>query len=163
MSLLEKALLPLYFHHRYQMKAALNTVGGADYYYAVRGDNQTPVTIVAGREQRRALENVLVTLDADFLAIPDHILELIPPPAYRYGDGEPFPRHTGILFDPLTAADVSADYTLSLLLHPERMARLVDYHSRDTDNLGLGEVVDGSPRGDLVLGLPCGRLPRTSP
>ena len=143
MSLLEQALLPLYLHHRYQMKSALNTVGGADYYYAVRGDNQTPVTIVPGSEQRRALENVLVTLDADFLAIPDHILELIPPPAYRYGGGEPFPRHTGILFDPLTAADVSADYTMSLLLHPERMARLVDYHSRDTDNLGLGEVVDG--------------------
>jgi len=143
MSLLEQALLPLYLHHRYQMKSALNTVGGADYYYALRGDNQTPVTIVPGREQRRALENVLLTLDADFLAIPDHILELIPPPAYRYGGGEPFPRHTGILFDPLTAADVSADYTMALLLHPERMARLVDYHSRDTDNLGLGEVIDG--------------------
>ena len=143
MSLLEQALLPLYLHHRYQMKSALNTVGGADYYYALRGDNQTPVTIVPGREQRRALENVLVTLGAEFLAIPDHILELIPPPAYRYGGGETFPRHTGILFDPLTAADVSADYTMSLLLHPERMARLVDYHSRDTDNLGLGEVIDG--------------------
>ena len=52
-------------------------------------------------------------------------------------------RSIAPFFDPLTAADVSADYTMSLLLHPERMARLVDYHSRDTDNLGLGEVVDG--------------------
>ncbi len=142
MSLLEQALVPLYLHHRYQMKAATNTIGGADYYYALRGDQQTPITIVPGREQRRALETVTRTLEADFLAIPDRILDIIPPPAYRYSEGEKFPRHTGLLFDPLTAADVSADYTVELLLHPERMARVVDYHSRDADYPGLGDVVD---------------------
>ena len=142
MSLLELALVPLYLHHRYQMKAAMNTVGGADYYYALRGDNQTPVTIVPGREQRRALATIVRTLEADFLAVPEVILEMIPPPAYRYSEGERFPRHTGLLFDPLTAADVSADYTVELLLHPERMARVVDYHSRSSDYPGLGEVVD---------------------
>ena len=142
MSLLESALVPLYLHHRYQMKAAMNTVGGADYYYALRGDNQTPVTIVSGREQRRALATIVRTLEADFLAVPRDILEMIPPPAYRYSEGEMFPRHTGLLFDPLTAADVSADYTVELLLHPERMARIVDYHSRNSEYPGLGEVVD---------------------
>ena len=142
MSLLESALVPLYLHHRYQMKAAMNTVGGADYYYALRGDDQTPVTIVPGREQRRALATIVRTLEADFLAVPEDILEMIPPPAYRYSEGERFPRHTGLLFDPLTAADVSADYTVELLLHPERMARVVDYHSRNSDYPGLGEVVD---------------------
>ena len=125
-----------------KMKAAMNTVGGADYTYALRGDNQTPVTIVAGREQRRALATIVRTLEADFLAVPKDILELIPPPAYRYSQGEVFPRHTGLLFDPLTAADVSADYTVELLLHPERMARVVDYHSRNSDYPGLGDVVD---------------------
>ena len=142
MSLLESALVPLYLHHRYQMKAAMNTVGGADYYYALRGDNQTPVTIVPGREQRRALATIVRTLEADFLAVPRNILEMIPPPAYRYSVGEKFPRHTGLLFDPLTTADVAADYTVELLLHPERMARVVDYHGRDNDYPGLGDVVD---------------------
>ena len=142
MSLLESALVPLYLHHRYQMKAAMNTVGGADYYYALRGDNQTPVTIVPGREQRRALATIVRTLEADFLAVPPNILEMIPPSAYRYAEGEKFPRHTGLLFDPLTAAAVSADYTVELLLHPERMARVVDYHSRDNDYPGLGDIVD---------------------
>ena len=141
MSLLEQALVPLYLHHRYQMKAAMNTVGGVDYYYALRGDGQKPVTIVNGAEQRRALDVILQTLDVDFLAIPQTLLEMIPPPAYRYDQGEMFPRHTGLLFDPLTAADVSADYTLSLLLHPERMARLVDHNARDETYLGLEEVI----------------------
>lgn len=142
MSLLEEALVPLYLHHRYQMKAAMNSIGGAEYYYALRGDTQTPIAIVPGSEQRRALETVVRTLGADFLAVPERIVDLIPPPAYRYSEGERFPRHTGLLFDPLTAADVSADYTVELLLHPERMARVVDYHSRDSDYPGLGDVID---------------------
>jgi len=142
LSLLEKALVPLYLHHRYQMKAAMNTVGGVDYYYALRGDGQTPATIVPGTEQRRALGAILETLSAEFLAVPEDVVEMIPPPAYRYDQGEMFPRHTGLLFDPLTAADVSADYTVELLLHPERAARLVDHHARDTSHLGLEEVVE---------------------
>jgi hypothetical protein len=142
MSLLEKVLVPLYLHHRYQMKAAMNSVGGAEYYYAVRGDGQTPVSIVPGERQREAIEIIAQTLTPEFLAVPDHILELIPPAAYRYDDGETFPRNTGLLFDPLTAADVSADYTVSLLLHPERMARLVDYHARSEEYPGLADVID---------------------
>jgi hypothetical protein len=143
MSLLEQALVPLYLHHRYQMKAALNTLGGAEYYYALRGDGQQPIAIVPGDEQRRALKTVLETLTPEFLAVPEPIRDMIPPPAYRYDEGETFPRHTGLLFDPLTAADVSADYTVSLTLHPERMARLVDFHSRSAEYPGLDEVVEG--------------------
>ena len=143
MSLLERALVPLYLHHRYQMKAALNTLGGADYYYALRGDGQKPITIVPGAEQRRALKTVLQTLTPEFLAVPEPILEMIPPPAYRYNEGEMFPRHTGLLFDPVTAAGVAADYTVSLTLQPERMARLVDFNARSDEYPGLGEVVDG--------------------
>jgi hypothetical protein len=67
---------------------------------------------------------------------------MIPPPAYRYDEGEIFPRATGLLFDPLTAADVAADFTASLILHPERMARLVDYGSRSDEYPGLDDVVD---------------------
>ena len=65
------------------MKAALNTVGGQEYYYAVRGDGQRPVAPIPGGRQREALETVLRTLETDFLALPERIVELIPPPAYR--------------------------------------------------------------------------------
>jgi hypothetical protein len=142
MSLLEQALVPLYLHHRYQLTAALNTLGGNDYYYALRGDGQTPVAIVPGDAQRKALDAALSTLEPEFLTIPERILSLIPPPAYRYDEGESFDRHTGLLFDPLTAADSSADFTVSLILHPERMARLVEYGSRSDEYPDLGEVVD---------------------
>jgi hypothetical protein len=157
MSLLEQALVPLYLHHRYQMKAAMNTVGGADYYYAVRGDNQTPITIVPGREQRRALATIVRTLEAEFLTLPQSLIDMIPPPAYRYSEGEAFARHTGLLFDPLTAAGASADYTVELLLHPERMARVVDYHSRDADYPGLEDVVDAMFGATWTAALPTDR------
>jgi len=142
MSLLEQALLPLYLHHRFQLNGALNSLGGAEYYYALRGDGQTPVTIVPGDEQRRALDAALETLEPEFLAVPERILRLIPPPAYRYEEGETFPRATGLLFDPLTAAAVAADFTASLIFHPERMARLVEYGSRSEEYPGLDDVLD---------------------
>ena len=142
MSLLEPVLVPLYLHHRFQMKAALNTVGGQEYYYAVRGDGQRPVASVPGSRQREALNIVLQTLETDFLALPERIIEMIPPPAYREAGGETFDGNTGLVFDPLAAADTSADYTVELLLHPERMARLVNNHALDPDQPGLAEVLD---------------------
>jgi hypothetical protein len=142
MSLLEQALLPLYLHHRFQLNGALNSLGGVDYYYALRGDGQTPVAIVPGDEQWRALEAALKTLEPEFLAIPERILAMIPPPAYRYEEGEIFARATGLPFDPLTAADIAADFTASSIFHPERMARLVEYGSRSEEYPGLDDVVD---------------------
>ena len=142
MSLLEPVLVPLYLHHRFQMKSALNTVGGQEYYYAVRGDGQRPVAPIPGDRQRHALEVVLSTLETDFLALPERIVEMVPPPAYREAGGETFDGHTGLVFDPLAAADTSADYTVELLLHPERMARLVNNHALDSDQPGLAEVLD---------------------
>ncbi len=142
MSSLEPILVPLYLHHRFQLKAAMNTIGGQEYYYAVRGDGQMPVAPIPGDRQRHALDVVLRTLDTDFLALPERIVDLLPPPAYRERGGETFDGHTGLVFDPLAAADTSADYTVLLLLHPERMARLVNNHARDPDQPGLGEVLD---------------------
>ena len=142
LSLLEPVLAPLYLHHRFQMKAALNTVGGQEYYYALRGDGQRPVAPVPGDRQRHALEVVLRTLETDFLALPERIVGMIPPPAYRERGGEGFDGHTGLVFDPLAVADTSADYTVLLLLHPERMARLVNNHALDPGQPGLGEVLD---------------------
>ena len=142
MSLLEPVLVPLYLHHRFQMKAAMNTIGGQEYYYAVRGDGQRPVAPIPGDRQREALEIVLRTLDTDFLALPERIVEMVPPPAYREAGGETFDGNTGLVFDPLAAADTSADYTVELLLHPERMARLVNNHALDPEQPGLEEVLD---------------------
>jgi len=138
---LEVVLLPLYMHHRFQLNSAAQTLGGADYRNAVRGDGQVPFTIVNGEEQRDALETLLSTLNIDFLALPPELLALLPPPADRHNQGEMFPGRTELLFDPLGAAEASAYFTLSNILHPARMARLVAYGSLG-DYPDLEEVID---------------------
>ena len=141
LSTLEYVLLPLYMHHRFQLRSAVQSLGGADYRYAVKGDGQTPYVIVSPEEQRDALETVLSTLDVDFLALPRSIVDLIPPPADRWDEGESFPGHTGLIFDPIAVAEASAAFTVGEILHPNRMARLVYYGSR-AEYPDLGEVVD---------------------
>lgn len=140
-STLELVLLPLYMHHRFQLRSAVQSLGGADYRYASKGDGQVPLTIVNGAEQRDALETVLSTVDVDFVALPESVVRMIPPPAYRHGDGEVFPGYTELLFDPLAIAEASAGFTVEEILHPERMARLVVYGSMG-DYPDLEEVVD---------------------
>ena len=149
---LEFVLLPLYMHHRFQLRAAAQSLGGADYAYAVKGDGQTPVTIVPGEEQRDALETILSALTVDFLVLPEEVVGMIPPPAFRHEEGEVFAGRTELLFDPLGAAEAAADFTVGEILHPARMARLVVYGSMG-DYPDLEEVIDrlvvatwGAPR-----------------
>ncbi len=139
---LEAVLVPLYLHHRYQVEAAIRSVGGVDYSYAVRGDGQAPLRSVPGGRQREALDAVLETLDPDFLAIPQRIVATIPPRAFGTPAEETFAGRTGPTFDPLGAAASAADYTVGLLLHPGRMARLVEQGARDEELPGLDEVAD---------------------
>jgi hypothetical protein len=141
---LEEVLVPIYFAHRYQVEAAVKVIGGMHYTYAVRGDGQTPVEIVSANAQEEALEVVLGTLEAEFLAIPTDIMELIPPRAYGYNRGrENFRLHTEFTLDPLAAAEASANHSLGLLLHPARAARLVEFHARDQKLPGLEQVLEG--------------------
>jgi len=58
------------------------------------------------------------------------------------GGGGTFSGRAGPVFDLLSAADVAADLTLSALLHPQRATRLVEFHRRDPDMLGLKDVLD---------------------
>ena len=138
---LEYVLLPLYMHHRFQLNSAAQSIGGANYRNAVRGDGQTPFTIIDGDEQRDALNTVLSTLSVDFLKLPENVLDLLPPAAYRHTQGESFPGRAGLLFDALGAAEASANLTVQQLMHPARMARLVSYGSMG-DYPDLEEVVD---------------------
>ncbi len=141
MSTLEVVLFPLYMHHRFQLTAGVQSLGGANYTYAMRDDGQTPYTIVPAEEQRDALETVLSTLTTDFLTIPEDIVAMIPPPAFRRREGVLFASHTGLLFDPIGAAEASAGFTVENLLHPARMGRLVLFGSMG-DYPNLEEVVD---------------------
>ena len=143
MATLEEVLVPIYLFHRYQIEAASKVIGGVDYTYALKGDGQKPLEIVAPQEQRRALEALLKTVDPDALALPESVLQLIPPhPAGFDRTSELFQLHTGMTFDPLAAAETAADMTITMILHRERAARLVEYHARDAKYPGLDEVIE---------------------
>src|SRR6266851_4409641 len=79
LSLLEAKLLPLYLHHRYQLQAAVKSVGGVYYTYAVktasRANPGKVQEIVSPARQRDALVAVLETIRLDALAISPRILE----------------------------------------------------------------------------------------
>ena len=143
MALLEDTLVPVYLFHRYQTEAAVKVIGGQTYTYALRGDGQTPTTPIPATEQRRALDAVLKTIAPETLAVPDRIAALIPPHPTGYErTRESFNTHTGMTFDVIGAAETAAGQTISLLLDPERAARLVSYHGEAPSQLGLGEVLD---------------------
>jgi len=113
------------------------------YHHKIRGDVLGDPVVVPGHEQRRALEALLETIRPESLALPDGLLGLIPPRPPSYEETKDlFPGRTGRTFDSLAAAETAAGITVRLLLHPERAARLVEYHSRDPEAPGFGEVVD---------------------
>ena len=156
MATIEDVLVPLYLLHRYQVEAASKLVGGMDYTFSLRGDGETPTQIVAPAEQRRALAAVLATLKPEVLALPESLLKIIPPRPPEYERGrEHFKIRTSPAFDALAPAEAAAQHTLQFLFNPERAARLVEFHSRNAENLGLQEVLDGiltatweAPHGD---------------
>ncbi|RMD89348.1 MAG: peptidase, partial [Calditrichaeota bacterium] len=140
---LEEVLVPVYLMHRYQTEAAAKVLGGLFYTYAVRGDGQKITEVVDADEQRRALQVLLKTLSPATLALPEKILQLIPPrpPGYPRSR-ETFNSRTGVTFDPLAAVESAANHTLQLLLHPQRATRLVEFHARNPRYPGLSEVLD---------------------
>jgi len=140
---LEEVLAPLYLMHRYQLEAVSKLIGGLDYTYAVRGDDQSIVKPVLGGVQEKAIAALIGSLQAEVLDIPESILKIIPPKPPGYSRGrESFNSRTGPAFDPLSAAESLADISLMLLLHPQRAARLVKQHAAKPGTPGLHTVLD---------------------
>ncbi|HXG66121.1 MAG TPA: zinc-dependent metalloprotease [Blastocatellia bacterium] len=148
LSMLEAKFLPLYLHHRYQLQAAVKSLGGVYYTYAVKTANGPSPgrvqEVVPAARQREALNAVLDCLNVEALEIPERILSLMPPRAFGYGGGttELFAKRTSPVFDPIGAATIAADLAVSGLLEPNRAARLLEFHARDRRNPDFKEVVD---------------------
>jgi hypothetical protein len=146
LSLLEAKLLPLYLHHRYQLQAAVKTVGGLYYTYSVKtaaGPSPPQVQqVVPAARQRDAANAVLDTIKPEELALPPRILALIPPRAFGYEGGtqELFAKRTDPAFDPIAASSIAADLAVSALLEPHRAARLNQFHALDKNNPDFAEV-----------------------
>lgn len=141
LALLHEVFVPVYFHHRYQVEAAAKSLGGLNYTHAVNGDAEPTTSPVPGLDQRRALRSLLATLEPEILDVPESVLEVMYPRAFGYsGNREMLSGHTEPTFDALAAAATAADLVVGLILQPERMARLVDFHRRDSSLPGPREV-----------------------
>jgi Met-zincin/Domain of unknown function (DUF5117) len=140
---LEDTLVPLYLLERYQTEAASKEIGGLDYRYNLRGDGQINPAIVNPEDQRKALAAVLKTLSPETLTLPESLLQIFPPrPPGLERTRESFASHTGLTFDPIAAAESSADLTLALLVNPERASRLIEYHMRVPASPSLRSVLE---------------------
>jgi hypothetical protein len=143
MALLEDTLVPLYLLHRYQTEAAAKWIGGLNYRYAARGDGSFVTEPIPYQQQIKALHAVLETLNPGNLTLPESLLRMLPPRPPDYPrTRESFGAHTGLAFDAEGPVEAAAGLTASLLFHPSRASRLVEYHARDPKQLGLEETLN---------------------
>jgi len=140
---LEEVLVPIYFFHRYQTEAAVKIIGGLNYSYALRGDGQLVTELVNRAQAEKALEVLLKTISPEHLTLSENIIEKLPPRTLGSSrNREVINIRTGLTFDALGAAESAANLTLSLLFHPSRVQRLVEYKARDNKQLGFNEMID---------------------
>jgi hypothetical protein len=143
MALLEEALVPVYFFHRYQAEAASKLIGGLNYRYALRGDGQPVTEMLPPAQQQKALEALLNTLSPQALALPRELIQKIPPhPAGYPRTREVMRSRTDLPFDPLAYAEAASDMVFGLLLHPARATRLVQHHALNNQQPSLEAVLD---------------------
>jgi hypothetical protein len=143
MAALHDVLVPMYLFHRYQVESTVKLLGGVHYNYNARGDGQSGPTAVDQKQQHEALKAMMQTLNPSLLALPEHILDLIPPqPTGRPISREQFRGYTDPTIDPIMMAESAADLSVSLLLHPSRLARIALQHARDPYQLSLSTYLE---------------------
>ena len=142
-ALLEEALVPVYFFHRYQAEAAVKAIGGLNYRYALRGDGQLVTELLTPQQELKALDALLKTIDPSALMLPESLLKIIPPRPIGYDRHRELVKiKTELTFDPLTVAETASDFIFNMILHPARANRVFEHHSRDARLPSLENVID---------------------
>jgi hypothetical protein len=142
-AMLEEALVPMYFFHRYQAEATSKVIGGLNYRYALRGDGQPVTELISGAQQIKALDALLKTVSPEALTLSPDLIKIIPPRPLGYQRGrEVIKTHTDLTFDPIAAAESASDMVFSLILNSSRSTRLVQHHAMDAQQPSLESVID---------------------
>lgn len=150
LSELRLVFTPIYLYHRYQTEAAAKAVGGRRFAYEINDGDPAGLSVIPAADQRRALDAVLATLAPAFLATPDSAARLMAPDPFTEYDRavgrERLESSAAPAFSQVDAARSAAQITLSALLAPGRLARVVDQHASDADQLSLDEVLNAVER-----------------
>ena len=143
MALLEEALVPIYFFHRYQAEATSKIIGGLNYRYALRGDGQPVTEMISDAQQQKALDALLNTVSSQALALPADLIRNIPPHPIGYPRTREVMRtRTDLTFDPLAYAESASDMVFGLIFHPARATRLVQHNTLNNQQPSLERVID---------------------
>ena len=139
---LEDRLVPIYLLHRYQVEAVSKLIGGLSYEYGVKGAKIYTTSFLDAAIQRNALSSFLKTLYPKTLLLPKKFLSILPPRSFGNPRGrESFKSQTGVAFDHLSLAETLTSMQLKMLLHPERINRLIQQTTFDPSQLGFEEVL----------------------
>ncbi|MEX2473287.1 MAG: zinc-dependent metalloprotease [Gemmatimonadota bacterium] len=142
MAWLNHRLAHAYLHHRYQVEAVVKYIGGMWFTHALRGDGQTPREVIDAAEQRRALDRIVAVLAPEEIAVPERIVDLIPPIPEGYDELVPWiPSPGGPALDAQAIARSFSQEVVDNVLHPERVARVAAFHARDGAQLSLDELL----------------------
>ena len=140
---LEEVLAPLYFHHRYQIDAAVKVLGGLDFDHVIAGEGAPGAVPPSPQLQKDALAALRECLTPGSLDIPESALRLLGPRPPGVGaNREQFATQTAPQFDALGAAATVAHQVVGGVLQRERCARLVDQHRRAGDQPSLESVLE---------------------
>lgn len=143
---LRAVIVPIYLYHRYQTAAASKFIGGYQFGFSIKDDGVASGRPVSRARQEEAVAAILATLDPAVLDLPDRLLDLLTPADNAYsniGRAETFSNDTGPMFDLLSAADAAGSISLTSLLHPQRLARLVETERRNATALTMAELLSG--------------------
>lgn len=142
MYLLNMRFTHVYLHHRYSLEGLVKYVGGMDFRYTMRGDGQTPTTVLPAADQRKALGMALDALTPAALAVPDRVQALIPPMPPG-GDAQMLWMGSagGTAFDEISLAGGLATEVIEGLFNRERLARVALFRARGATDLSLDDVI----------------------
>lgn len=156
-AILEEVFTPLFLMHRYQVEAATKLIGGMDYTYKIKGDNQSTHSWLSAADQKAALDALMFAVSPDQLEVPEHILALIPPRPFGYGKTrETFVSRTGPVFDPIAPAESVVDLTFGLLFDGGRATRLHLQNLQNSSLPSLNSVLEEVNQKIFSTGMPDG-------
>ncbi len=142
MALLNMRFAHVYLHHRYSLEGLAKYVGGMDFTFALRGDGQTPTSLIPAADQRKALTAALDAIAPAELVVPERVIKLIPPPPPGFNTDQTWIEGSGgTTFDAISLGGGLATEVIGYLLDRERAARLVQQVARDPRQLSLDEVL----------------------
>jgi len=122
---IEDILVPIYMLHRYQIEAAAKAIGGLDYLYYVKNNNNYKVKPVDKDLQIKSLKSLLKVLSPENLVLPNNLINILTPRSFRNPrTRENFVSKTGVTFDYINASSSIINHTMNFLLNSERLNRV---------------------------------------